>query len=402
MKRTIIRAAAMLLLSVSVAGCGMVRVNEERDRKLTVAVVNGEKIQKEEFIEKYELSRLSYPYQMTGEEEKEFKLQVLDSIIREHVVLQKAEKAGHVVNDDIRAEARQDFEDAIKDYAGQLEEEDKDTEEDENGETAENGDEGQENEEPKDYQKMAEEQYDAWLSQMGYTRDKYIELIAVDKVVRAYMDEMTDDVAVTDDAVKEFYDTELEKQKSNPQNIYYSPVAIVTEPEMRRVKHVLVKLPDEDRTKIQSLRGEKKDQEADEYRAEKLEALKAKAEEVLAKAKAGEDFEALIEEYGEDPGMKDEQNKDGYTVLRDGQMVEEFEDACFELRTGDISGLVATDHGYHIIKVYEDKDNVIASFDDKKEEIKTSLENQEKNKKWTEIVDGWVEEANIKKYEGRL
>jgi len=49
---------------------------------------------------------------------------------------------------------------------------------------------------------------------------------------------------------------------------------------------------------------------------EKLEAIKPKAEEVLNKAKNGEDFEALIKEYGEDPGMESEQYKDGYTVTK--------------------------------------------------------------------------------------
>ena len=71
----------------------------------------------------------------------------------------------------------------------------------------------------------------------------------------------------------------------------------------------------------------------------------AKAEEVLAKAAAGDDFAALIAEYGEDPG----QPAEGY-YFTTGQMVPEFEKAAFALKEGAISEIVETSYGYHIIK----------------------------------------------------
>ncbi len=79
-------------------------------------------------------------------------------------------------------------------------------------------------------------------------------------------------------------------------------------------------------------------------------ATKAKAEEVLAKAKAGEDFAALAKEYSEDPGSKD--NGGEYTFPR-GKMVKPFEDTAFALEVGAISDLVETQFGYHIIKLSE-------------------------------------------------
>ncbi len=81
---------------------------------------------------------------------------------------------------------------------------------------------------------------------------------------------------------------------------------------------------------------------------EKAEAKK-KAEEVLAKAKNGEDFDKLVEEYNEDPGATAE----GYTFANDGTMVQEFADASFALSIDEISDLVETDYGYHIIKRLE-------------------------------------------------
>lgn len=81
---------------------------------------------------------------------------------------------------------------------------------------------------------------------------------------------------------------------------------------------------------------------------EKVEAKK-EAEKVLAKAKAGEDFDKLIEEFNDDPGATDE----GYTFANDGTMVQEFADASFALEIGSISELVETSYGYHIIKRLE-------------------------------------------------
>lgn len=76
---------------------------------------------------------------------------------------------------------------------------------------------------------------------------------------------------------------------------------------------------------------------------------KKRAEEVLAKVRAGVEFDNLIEEYNDDPGATDE----GYTFANDGTMVQEFTDASFALKVGEVSGLVETNYGYHIIKRLE-------------------------------------------------
>lgn len=71
----------------------------------------------------------------------------------------------------------------------------------------------------------------------------------------------------------------------------------------------------------------------------------ATAQEVLEKAKNGEDFATLMAEYSQDPGQPEE----GYTFTT-GYMVQEFEDASYALKEGEISDIVETDYGYHIIK----------------------------------------------------
>jgi parvulin-like peptidyl-prolyl isomerase len=77
------------------------------------------------------------------------------------------------------------------------------------------------------------------------------------------------------------------------------------------------------------------------------ETKKKKAETALYRAKAGEDFDTLVKEYGEDSGMKD--NTDGYYFTK-GMMVQSFEDAAYALKEGEISDIVESNYGYHIIK----------------------------------------------------
>ncbi len=77
------------------------------------------------------------------------------------------------------------------------------------------------------------------------------------------------------------------------------------------------------------------------------ETVKKQAEDLLARINKGEDFDKLMKEYSEDPGLLD--YPDGYTFSR-GEMVEEFEAAAFALKEGQVSELVETDYGYHIIK----------------------------------------------------
>ena len=71
------------------------------------------------------------------------------------------------------------------------------------------------------------------------------------------------------------------------------------------------------------------------------------ADAVYEKAARGEDFDGLIGEYNEDPGMS--QNPDGY-IFTKGEMVGPFEEAAFAAKTGEITKPVETEYGYHIIK----------------------------------------------------
>lgn len=76
---------------------------------------------------------------------------------------------------------------------------------------------------------------------------------------------------------------------------------------------------------------------------------RAKAEELLARLRAGGDFNALAKEYSVDTSNKDQGGDLGW--FGRGMMVKPFEDAAFALKPGELSGVVETQFGYHIIKL---------------------------------------------------
>jgi len=91
----------------------------------------------------------------------------------------------------------------------------------------------------------------------------------------------------------------------------------------------------------------------DQYR-EMTRPQKEKATQVLLRARSGENFAALANEFTDDPGNKDAEGRPQggiYTDITRGKMVAEFEQAALALEPGQISGLVETDYGFHILKL---------------------------------------------------
>jgi peptidyl-prolyl cis-trans isomerase D len=80
--------------------------------------------------------------------------------------------------------------------------------------------------------------------------------------------------------------------------------------------------------------------------------IKAKAETVLKKAKAGEDFAALAKKYSDDTGSAGRGGLLGPIQRTNAPEIKEFEEVAFSLKPGEMSGLVHTRYGFHIIKVF--------------------------------------------------
>jgi peptidyl-prolyl cis-trans isomerase D len=100
--------------------------------------------------------------------------------------------------------------------------------------------------------------------------------------------------------------------------------------------------------------------------------IKKKAEDILAQAKKkGSNFEDLAKKYSEDPGSKTKGGDLGWILH--GQTVPEFDRAAFSLPKGEVSDLIRTQYGFHIIKVLEKETAHTKTFDEAKDSIATPL-----------------------------
>ena len=100
----------------------------------------------------------------------------------------------------------------------------------------------------------------------------------------------------------------------------------------------------------------------------------ARMQELQNKLEAGESFEDLARENSEDPGSA-AQGGDLDWVAR-GQMVEPFEDALFSLNKGEVSGIVETQFGLHLIRLDDIRAPEFASFEEKRAELERELKQE--------------------------
>ena len=114
--------------------------------------------------------------------------------------------------------------------------------------------------------------------------------------------------------------------------------------------------------------------------------IKTKAEDILGQArKKGANFEDLAKKYSEDPGSKTKGGDLGWLVQ--GQTVPEFEKAAFTLPKGEISELIKTQYGFHIIKVLDKETAHTKTFDEVKDTLRTPLLLQKADAQGNSIAD---------------
>ena len=102
-----------------------------------------------------------------------------------------------------------------------------------------------------------------------------------------------------------------------------------------------------------------------------VEEIKKRAEDVLKQVKKGGKFEDLAKKYSEDPGSKDKGGD--LSWITQGQTVPEFEKTAFSLPAGQVSDLVKTQYGYHIIKVLEKETAHTKPFEEVKDSLRAPL-----------------------------
>lgn len=161
-----------------------------------------------------------------------------------------------------------------------------------------------------------------------------------------------DQIVVTDEQIKKFYEANQARYKTE---------------EQRRASHILVKAG--------------KDAPAAEKGA-----AKAKAEKLLAIVKKTPgDFAKVAKENSDDPGSA-ERGGD-LEFFGKGMMVKPFEDAAYQLKEGEISGIVESDFGFHIIKLTAIKPSPTRSLTDVKSNIEDEIRRTEAGKKFASMVE---------------
>lgn len=200
------------------------------------------------------------------------------------------------------------------------------------------------------------EQFDAMLARMKTSeadiRAEYRRRMAIRAVVEK---EVAPKATVSEADIKAFYD-------QNP--------SLFNVPEQVRASHILVKL-DPQAT------------EQDKAKArEKILSLKKKVE-------SGEDFAAVATANSECPSAAKGGDLD---YFQRGQMVTPFEDAAFALKPGQMSDVVETQFGYHLIKIADRKEPGVMPF----EEMKPTIEEHLKQQKITDMLTAYTAELKSK------
>jgi peptidyl-prolyl cis-trans isomerase C len=157
------------------------------------------------------------------------------------------------------------------------------------------------------------------------------------------------------------------------QNFYDKNKNKYVEEEQVRARHILIRVPQEVSP-------------ADEAK------LKGRADDALKRAKKGEDFAALAKELSDD-GSKETGGDLGFFPR--GRMVAGFEEAAFALQPGQMSEIIRTQFGYHIIKVEERRAGRALPFDEAKGQVKEDLTQEQTYERYQQYVAGLRGKAKV-------
>ena len=125
----------------------------------------------------------------------------------------------------------------------------------------------------------------------------------------------------------------------------------------------------------------------------KVNDVENKARRVLQRIKDGEEFDKLARQFSEDPSAL----KGGdIGFFSRGDMIKNFEDAAFALKPGEVSDLVRTPLGFHIIRLDDNKKSQQVPFEEVKVQIKLRLKQENSNKLFEQYVEKLKAKADIK------
>jgi len=195
------------------------------------------------------------------------------------------------------------------------------------------------------------EQVDTWY---GEHKSEYMTPELVDlQYLQASLADVAAGVQVTDEALHKYYD-EIAPER-------------YTVAEQRRARHILIETGSDGA------------------------AAKQRAAGLLARVQGGEDFAKLARENSDDPGSKGEGGELGWAGRE--AYVGPFADALFALQPGQVSALVETQFGYHIIQLEEVRPATQRSFEDVRSELETEYRREQAQTKFYELSQQLADES---------
>lgn len=143
-------------------------------------------------------------------------------------------------------------------------------------------------------------------------------------------------------------------------------------PERVHVRHILLKTAEKPKEEIPKIR--------------------ARAEELLKQLRAGAEFAELAKKNSEDPGSAEKGGDLGWIVR--GQTVKAFEDTAFSLKPKELSGVISTEYGFHILQVLAREEARLRPFEEVREELARELKRQRVFELMQNLADQAVAELN--------
>src|SRR5205814_3258673 len=180
--------------------------------------------------------------------------------------------------------------------------------------------------------------------------------MSVEKLVEG---EIGAKIAVKPEAINDFYQKNQYKFQQGPRV---------------RASHILIAVP----------------QNAD---AAAKEQAKTKADGILKDLKAGKDFAAAAKENSQDPGSAPNGGDLGF--FEQGQMVPQFDQVAFTLKAGQMSEIVETQFGYHIIKVADHQETRVIPLEEAKAQIEQYLQQQNRQSATEAFVNSLKAESRV-------
>ena len=462
MKKFISAALALLMVMGIFSGCTLV---SKDDSKVVIATVNGVPILKEKFDETYNYYLYAYTtyYGLDSSTAAQSinKTSLLEQLVQDELLRQKAEEAGYFnFTDEHRAAAQETVDKDKQTYIDNLVEEFTNAF---NGKEVKGKNEG---ESDKDYfVRIATEKYLKNLEENGTSEEKILREQLESDAVQRFKDDKLKDVTVLDADVltkyNELYDSQkqelttdqlfvsgwnqgyVKSSSDNNTQVSCDPM-IYYRAGYSLVMQILIKFEEDDVKTLQgyvdsisdcdeTIEDNKKKIEEETDDAKKAEyqqlidnaetekkglqdkyntaltgaksKIQSKTDEVYNSVKDADEakFIEVIVDKSEDTGMQTEEAaKKGYLVGPEDGMVTEFSQAATALKAGEVSKPVATYYGYHIIRSIKNLKEGKVDFEDVKDEITEQLTTEKKNTEWDSMIKAWKSESKIKTYENKL